>query len=695
MTAQAVRATLPAAASSAAQARKFVAHALEDAGLLALRDDALLLVTELVTNSFLHAGTTVTLDVRTDLHTATVAVSDGSRGRPAPTPSDSTRESGRGLLLVDALATAWGTQHDPTGKTVWFRLGQEPTDSSAPAGSAAHPDPVPKDDLEAAPRDIAFLLGPHPGAVGASGGGAQRLDAQQMIEESLRRVVEGLDARRGWVHAAVLDGPDGQWVPWASYDADPGPDADEVRRGGLERHLISLPLHGTAADPIGALVLDRPARDQDADALASLVAARIGVMVTEEQGRRSQLRARGSLALLAEAGEMFAGILDVDLACVLAARLTVPRMASWAAVWTDLDERGALLRTVSHPDEARASGLRDRLSRDDIGKAVAQLIESGGVRSNSMSGALSTLKDAELGTLGEGWVVPLVARGRRLGVLVAAGHGEAGRLTEDPSLLRDLARIAALAIDNARLYGERAGIAAALEDWLRPRDLPRIAGVDLGARYSAAGEANEVGGDFYDVFEVDADTWGICIGDVCGKGPGAAAVTGIAREILRLLTRQGLTPPEVLGRLNETLLALEDRGRFCTAVLGTIARTEDGLAIRYSTAGHPPPLLLRPDGRTELVGEGGTLLGVTAQVELADDSIVLAPGEALVLYTDGITERRGSGSFFGEANLLSAAAAAAGGTAMQIARSVEAAAACFGVDSAVRDDVALLVLRAI
>lgn len=657
-----------------------MAHALEDAGLLVLRDDALLLVTELVTNSFLHAGTAVTLEVRTDDHTATVAVSDGSRGLPAPATSDPSRESGRGLLLVDTLATAWGTRHDSRGKTVWFQVGREPTPDDVV------PEPSPADAADAAPRDIAFLLGPRTDQT-------LRLDAQQRIEESLRRVVEGLDARRGWVHAAVLDGPDGQWVRWASYDADPGPEPDSIRRGTLGTHQVAVPLHGSAADPIGALVLDRPGRDRDSDALASLVAARIGVMVAEEQSRRSQLRARGSLALLAEAGEMFAGILDVELACVLAAGMTVPRLASWSAVWTDLDERGAVLQAVAHPDESRAVGLRARLERDDVGKAVARLIE-GPVRPISTAGALSTLKDADLGALGDGWVVPLVARGRRLGILVAAGQGEAGRLTEDPSLLRDLARIAALAIDNARLYSERAGIANALEDWLRPAALPRIAGMDLGARYSAAGEANEVGGDFYDVFEVDADTWGICIGDVCGKGPGAAAVTGIAREILRLLTCQGLTPPEVLGRLNETLLAMEGRGRFCTAVLGTVARTEDGLAIRYSTAGHPPPLLLERDGTARFVGTGGTLLGVTQDLELSDDSIMLAPGDSLVLYTDGITERRGSGAFFGEANLLSAVAASAGGDANQIAASVEEAASRFGLDTAARDDVAVLVIRA-
>lgn len=688
MTAQAVRAMLPAAASSAAQARKFVAHALEDADLAALRDDALLLVTELVTNSFLHAGTTVTLDVRTDAHTATVAVSDGSRGRPAPVSADSNRESGRGLLLIDALATAWGTQHDATGKTVWFRVGREPTVSVRLASSPGAADPQPvgsADEADAAPRDIAFLLGP-------GGYQALRLDAQQLIEESLRRVVEGLDARRGWVHAATLDGADEAWVNWAAYDGDPGPDPEAVRRGVVGTNLVVLPLHGAAAEPIGALVLDRPGRDRDSDALASLVAARIGVMVAEEQGRRSQLRARGSLALLAEAGEMFAGILDVGLACVLAAGLTVPRLASWAAVWTDLDERGAVLQSVSHPDEARAAGLRNRLAREDIAATVTRLIEQDGARATSTSGP-STLQDADLGTLGEGWVVPLVARGRRLGILVAAGHGDAKRLTENPSLLRDLARIAALAIDNARLYSDRAGIATALEEWLRPRELPRIAGVDLGACYSAAGEANKVGGDFHEVFEVDTDTWGICIGDVCGKGPAAAAVTGIAREILRLLTREGLPPSEALARLNQTLLALGDRGRFCTAVLGTIVRTEQGLAIRYSTAGHPPPVLLRRDGTTRLVGEGGTLLGVLADAKFSDDSLVLAPGDALVLYTDGITERRGSGTFFGEANLLAAVAAATGRDAMEIATGLEEAAARFGLDTAVRDDVAVLVIR--
>ena len=100
--------------------------------------------------------------------------------------------------------------------------------------------------------------------------------------------------------------------------------------------------------------------------------------------------------------------------------------------------------------------------------------------------------------------------------------------------------------------------------------LPTVAHVEFGARYAAAGEGNEVGGDFYDVFELPDGQWAVAIGDVCGKGPEAAAITGLARNVLRLLGREGIAPPAVLRRLNTAILDLGDRGRFCTATMATV-----------------------------------------------------------------------------------------------------------------------------
>ena len=153
---------------------------------------------------------------------------------------------------------------------------------------------------------------------------------------------------------------------------------------------------------------------------------------------------------------------------------------------------------------------------------------------------------------------------------------------DDAGLLLDLARRAALAVDNARLYEERTGIAQALQSSLLPPELPAVAHVEFGARYAAAGEGNEVGGDFYDVFDVPDGPWAVAIGDVCGKGPEAAAITGLARNVLRLLGREGIAPPAVLTRLNTAILDLGDRGRFCTATMATVRATPcwaDGMPV--------------------------------------------------------------------------------------------------------------------
>jgi serine phosphatase RsbU (regulator of sigma subunit) len=166
----------------------------------------------------------------------------------------------------------------------------------------------------------------------------------------------------------------------------------------------------------------------------------------------------------------------------------------------------------------------------------------------------------------------------------------------------------------------------------------------------------------------------------------------MARDVLRLLVRDGATPPHALQRLNECILELEERGRFCTAALAIVEPSAQGLRIRLSSAGHPPPVLIDVDGDARFVGGSGTLLGVVPDVDLSEDELALTPGQTLVFYTDGVTERRSGPAMFGEYRLLKCLRAAAGRSADMVAGYLEGDVRRFGAGPS-RDDLAVLVIR--
>jgi sigma-B regulation protein RsbU (phosphoserine phosphatase) len=683
---------LPPDGRSAGVARRTLQRALNDAGLDVMLDDALLLVTELVTNAVVHAGTDIELHIEVGAGSARVEVVDHSAGTLPVLHGDpdAPREGGRGIYLLDVLAREWGTRHFAGGKSVWFALGL--VDRSAPRPlPLRRQDPGPAAD----PPDLSWLLG-LPADL------EERLTPSQLLAELLHRLCVGMDLSAGWLltQGSAEDDP---WELVAAHDASaPGPDPDEVRRqarggsdrllGAGDRALLLLPLRSRAG-VFGALVLaGGEALDESAVAVARLVGDRMGVVVRDDRAHSAQLRDRGSLALLAEASEMFAGTLDVTLAVTLAAQLVVPRFATWSAVYV-LEEDGARLAALTHRDEAEVPRLQERLLAGDAARTVDRLLPELREQPSLLARAHleAVLGDEPLHD--EVLAVPLVARRHPLGLLLA-GRGGTGRYArEDVGLLLDLARRAALSIDNARLYQERTQIAQALQASLLPPDLPTAPGVAFGARYAAAGGGNDVGGDFYDVFSLHEHGWGVAIGDVCGKGAEAAAITGLARNVLRLLTREGRSTTDALRHLNAAILELGDRGRFCTASLATLQRQQDRLVVRLSSAGHPQPVLVQADGTVGFVGSSGDLLGVLDEVEVGDDEVQLAPGDALVFYTDGVTERRDGSTMFGEHNLLTACRSAAGGSADDIAGALEQAVRTFSVDAA-RDDMAVLIVQA-
>jgi PAS domain S-box-containing protein len=432
--------------------------------------------------------------------------------------------------------------------------------------------------------------------------------------------------------------------------------------------------------------------------------------ITEQKAAQQAVReSRERLAFLAEASALLSSSLNYRTVLERFANLVLPSLGDWCAVDV-LEEDGTLRRVaVGHADPAKRvtarklSGTRPDLTellalRDVLGSGEAIIAPDG---MDACGGNSSDPEQrrivAELGCR-TAMVVPLVARGRTLGALTLVSTTP-GRdySAADLSLAEDVARRAALAVDNARLYRERSHVARTLQRSLLPPHLPRIPGVDVAARYHAAGEGNEVGGDFYDLFRTGKDDWAIIIGDVCGKGADAAALTALARYTVRAAAMQARKPSRVLSMLNEALLAdaaTRDSmdQRFCTIAYTRLRPAEGGVRITSTSGGHPVPLVVRADGRVENACKVGTLIGVLADPALSDHTVELGPGDLLILYTDGVTEARGTGDVFGEERFRELISGCTGLDATAAAERIERAALEFQ-DGNPRDDIAIITVH--
>jgi serine phosphatase RsbU (regulator of sigma subunit) len=289
--------------------------------------------------------------------------------------------------------------------------------------------------------------------------------------------------------------------------------------------------------------------------------------------------------------------------------------------------------------------------------------------------------------------VPMNVRGRVLGA-ISIVTAESGRVLDENDLLlaEELAGRCALALDNARLYEERSRIARTLQESLLPPLLPDLPGLEVAARFRAAGEGIEVGGDFYDLFEIGDAGWAVAIGDVCGKGTGAAAVTALARHTVRAAAMRQDGPSQILGLLNEALLRQRSDRRFCTVLYGQVSMNGQGPTFEFSSGGHPLPLVLRADGSGGEFGEPGTLLGIVSDPALNDSSIALEPGDAVVLYTDGVTDAAAPTRVWTAPELAAAVGSPAGLHADDIAdRMLNTVLDATAGEP--RDDIAIIVLR--
>ncbi|MDQ4130672.1 MAG: SpoIIE family protein phosphatase [Actinomycetota bacterium] len=420
--------------------------------------------------------------------------------------------------------------------------------------------------------------------------------------------------------------------------------------------------------------------------------------------RKREERAQG---FLSDSSKVLATSLDFKTTLESVARLAVPAVADWCAV--DVLERGTIRNFATmHVDPAKvelAAELRRRYPPDPHApRGVANVLRTGvsehypEVPDELLEGAARDAEHLErlrgLG-LASAVVVPMVARGRTHGAITLVASESGRRFDEhDLALAEELGRRAGVAVDNARLYSERSYIARTLQESLLPAEIPEIAGLEVAARYRAVGEANEVGGDFYDVFETDPSEWVFVIGDVSGKGARAAAVTALARYTLRTAAFQEKKPNRVLARLNDAMVRQCADDDFCTIAYARLQQEPAPLRLTVARGGHPPPIVLRAEGRAETVASAGIPLGVAVRPTIEERGLDLSPGDAIVLYTDGVTEARTrSGRMFGSARLMSLVESCAGAPAPVIAHTIEQA-VLEAQDGEPRDDIAIVVLRA-
>jgi PAS domain S-box-containing protein len=415
-------------------------------------------------------------------------------------------------------------------------------------------------------------------------------------------------------------------------------------------------------------------------------------------------REEEALRFLADATDLLSSSLDYTTTLRRVAQLAVPRIADWCSV--EIADRGRRQQlVVAHVDPAKvefARALRERYPEDPETGAIQTVMRTGEPRIYPVipDGVLeqAALDDEHLRILRElqlqsVMIVPIQIRGGNFGAITFVS-AESGHSYDDDDLrlAQELARRAAIAIDNARVHAELRETARTLQESLLPPHLPGIARIELAARFRPAGAGMQVGGDFYDVFDARDDDWCIVVGDVCGKGAEAAALTALTRYTARAAATYESSPAGVLRVLNGALLHQRGDFRFTTLAFCELSVAEEPCRLRAASAGHPRPLLLRADGSARAVGAAGPLLGVVPDAAFSEEELELDDGDVLVLYTDGLTDAYAPDRMLVEADLLAALQDCAGLSAGEVALHIERVA--LGDNGGEpRDDIAILVAR--
>ena len=375
--------------------------------------------------------------------------------------------------------------------------------------------------------------------------------------------------------------------------------------------------------------------------------------------------------LLPELARRLCEILGVDNAAVLLA-----------------NERGDLTVRAAHGIEQKAVGITIPAGKGFAGRVLTERRPLALYGEEPRRIVVNPVLREVRALLG----IPLIVKGRARGVLHVGSLHDRRFSEEELSLIGLAADRAALGIEHARIYERERSIAETLQRSLLPDRLPDIPGFDIAASYQVAGEGYDVGGDFYDAFAVDDGRWLVVIGDVCGKGPEAAALTALTRYTLRAEATHDPRPATLLGLLNRAILQQRSDQRFCTAACALIERSNAGVAVTVCVGGHPLPLIVRADGRVDPVGRPGTPIGMVDDPSLLEATTTLAPGETIVFYTDGLLDAHAPERILTEDDLAGLLAATTGSSPSTLVgrlhRDVTGQS-----DAPARDDVAIVAIR--
>jgi sigma-B regulation protein RsbU (phosphoserine phosphatase) len=645
------RVQFPGDVSAPSAARRFVRAALAEARHDELTDDAVLLTSELCENAVLYSGTGFEVELTAEDGELTVAITDHGPAAMELRRATPAAGAGRGLALVDGIADAWGSRHDSRGHQVWFTLGARTVTPVAPPADVppGWPDP-----------DVARWL--------LHLSSADALPLSVVVTELVRRLCDVLGA----AGAAVL--------------LDDAVDTDLLAAyGDRSREAVTVVPLPLTPPRVGRLVvhgdewLATPATAE----LAELTARRVALAVQADQQHSADRERWLWMTYLAEATEMFSNSLDVRLTAAIVPQVLVPRLGGWCAVHL-LDQRGRLgLEALTHVDEDRLTELRAGLT---------PLAEQ--------DGALSVLLDdradaAGLGSPLDGVAMPLRVGGRAIGTVSLGRPSDRTHRPEELLIVTELARRAAQAIDNAQRDSAHVATSQALQQALLPRALPQAEGIEFAAAYLPESTGADVGGDFYDVLTLGPDRWFAVVGDVCGKGPRAAARTGLVRDVLRVLLRDGQPLERTFELLNEMMLEAGDPSQFATVALAMITRqhTEPAsVAVELVLAGHEQPALVHADGTVSYLGTHGSAVGLVRRFAVHPTRHVLLAGDTLVFYTDGVTEHRRGVELFGPGRLAKALRRAGNRTADGLITAVRQAVEDFSAEPH-RDDIAIVAVR--
>jgi serine phosphatase RsbU (regulator of sigma subunit) len=710
-----------------ASSRAYVADELRRLGRASLIDDALIVVSELVTNAILHAGGIAGVRVAEQGTGVRVEVHDRTRVPPVMARQSAESMTGRGLRLVASISTAWGAEPTAEGKMIWAELT---------AGHVASPfedagllelwaDDGWPDDAVAVPRypvslgDVptAFLLAAKAHVDNlvreftlAARGAESHISAA--IPPHLAGLIETVttrfsEARQSIKHQALAAANLGLThvhlelrLPASAADAG-------------EEYLRALDEADSYCHAARMLTLETPPQHRlfrqwyVGELVAQLRAADAGLPSPPVQAFEDRLLQEFDEVAAAQASsERVARLYELSAA--------LSRAATHEAVATAALEQGVaalgasggamLLATaadrLSVPgtvgyDEGLVEQLRGESPDAPLPAAVAlQTGDAVWIESrDERDRRFPELTNLERQTVSM-CAVPLAIGDRRLGALRFSFLQPRLFDPDERRFVLTLAAHTAQALDRTQLYEQRLDFSRRLQRSLLPGRVAAPPDVEIAAVYHSSGDGMELGGDIYDVWPMADGRWGLAIADASGTGPEAAALTAMVRFSLRALAITDTGPASVVDKVNRALLGAElggfDGERFCTALFGVLSPGPSH-TVALAGGGHPAPLVRRAGGAIEEIHVGGSLLGVLEDAPVGAASVTLDPGDTLVLYTDGAVEARREGVMFGIEGLRGAVSAAPVGAA-PVAAAIEAA-VLEHTGGVVSDDLAALVIH--